>query len=90
MNWGEHILGCSPKTAHGPQRYHPKAMPFHLGGPLATYVLVVACLFTYTQLNPERYLRLIGFKTKRRAGKGTAVAKARCPKQAKGSGGPCV
>ena len=29
---------------------------------LAVYVLVVACLFTYTQLNPERYLRLIGFK----------------------------
>ena len=28
---------------------------------LAVYVLAVACLFTYTQLDPERYLRLIGF-----------------------------
>jgi len=28
---------------------------------LALYVLAVACLYTYTQLYPERYLRLIGF-----------------------------
>lgn len=31
---------------------------------LAVYVLAVACLFTYTQLYPERYLRLIGFPDK--------------------------
>jgi len=53
---------------------------------LAAYVLVVACLFTYIQLNPERYLQQIGFKTKHRAGKGTAVVKAKRPKQTKGSG----
>ena len=29
---------------------------------LAAYVLVVAGLFTYTQLHPERYLQLIGFR----------------------------
>jgi hypothetical protein len=54
---------------------------------LAAYVLFVACLFTYTQLNPERYLRLIGFKSKRRSGKGAAIDKASRPNQTKGSGG---
>lgn len=56
---------------------------------LATYVLIVAGLFTYIQLNPERYLRLIGFKTKRRTRKRTEVikTKARRPKQNTGSGG---
>ena len=28
---------------------------------LALYVLTVACLFTTTQLYPDRYLELIGF-----------------------------
>lgn len=32
---------------------------------LAVYVLLVAALFTTAQLNPQRYLRLIGFKEKR-------------------------
>lgn len=36
---------------------------------LAAYVLLVACLFTYTQLNPEHYLRLTGFTSRRRPGK---------------------
>lgn len=54
---------------------------------LAAYVLVVACLFTYIQLNPERYLRQIGFKTKCRAGEGKAIVKAKHPNQTKGSGG---
>jgi len=34
------------------------------GSLLAIYVLAVACLYTYTQLYPERYLRLIGFPTR--------------------------
>ena len=41
---------------------------------LALYVLLVACLFTFAQLNPQAYLRMIGFKEKapsaRRAPKG--------------------
>lgn len=31
---------------------------------LAAYVLVIACLFTFAQLNPGRYLHLIGFRAK--------------------------
>ncbi len=31
---------------------------------LAVYVLIVACLFTYTQLYQDRYLELIGFRKK--------------------------
>lgn len=36
---------------------------------LAAYVLVVAVLFTYTQLYPERYLHLIGFRKRARQGR---------------------
>lgn len=54
---------------------------------LATYVLVVAGLFTYIQLNPERYLRMIGFKAKRRTGKSKEAPKARRPNPTAGSGG---
>jgi len=46
------------------------------GWALAAYVPAVACLFAYTQLNPERCLRLMGFKRKRRPRKGMALSKA--------------
>jgi len=47
---------------------------------LAVYVLLVAALFTTAQLNPQRYLRLIGFKEKQAdagAAGGTEAKRAR-------------
>jgi len=40
---------------------------------LAIYVLAVACLYTFTQLFPDRYLQMIGFKTKHRGGLGHQI-----------------
>lgn len=54
---------------------------------LAVYVLAVACLFAYTQLNPGRYLRLMGFKRKRRPRKGMALTRTGGADQTKDSGG---
>lgn len=44
---------------------------------LATYVLAVACLFTYSQLYPERYLRFMGMKASASDGKGSVKEKKR-------------
>jgi hypothetical protein len=44
---------------------------------LAAYVLVMAFLFTYTQLFPGRYLKLVGSKIKRPVGKNKPSAKNR-------------
>ncbi|MFZ7110147.1 MAG: hypothetical protein ACOWYE_00555 [Desulfatiglandales bacterium] len=54
---------------------------------LAVYVLAVVCLFAYTQLNPGRYLRLMGFKRKRRPRKGMALTRTGGADQTKDSGG---
>ncbi len=50
---------------------------------LATYVLAVACLFTYTQLNPERYLRFMGSINEARAGKGDSGAEKKMRKKSR-------
>lgn len=44
---------------------------------LAFYVLLIAALFTAAQLNPQGYLRMIGFREKRPAAPGTRGGQAR-------------
>lgn len=44
---------------------------------LAVYVVVIACLFTFAQLNPGRYLRLTGFRPKSPPEPGKRRAKRR-------------
>jgi hypothetical protein len=50
---------------------------------LALYVLLVACLYTYTQLYPDRYLELIGIKRAAAVGTGEGP---RHPARANGDG----
>jgi len=64
----------------------------HFGQPprwaLAVYVLIVACLFTYSQLYPDRYMEMIGFKRRAPEGRAAATAEARRSGRRRGAGGP--
>ena len=57
-------------------------------GALAVYVLIVACLFTYTQLYPDRYMEMIGFKQRTPEGRAAVTAETRRPGRRRGAGGP--